>query len=519
MILEYREYEQLPRLAWLARLSRGSGRAVVSHGPWVETNERFFLEGAWDGPFQEGGFDCSLMLMGSGGIADASGVLFCGAAHPLERLFVLEHGDDLLVSSSLVFALTAGEADLDPDHVPYQADFLEFQRGLRHHVGTLPLRGGRRVTVTHMRNVHVDDALHVQVVEKPESPRFDDFADYKSFLIEGMQRFSQNANASERKVQYSPLSTVSSGYDSAACAALSVDFGCTEAVTLTSARPDGGDEGEDDSGAEIARALGLDIREYDRDHYRGLDSLPEAEFVACGDLGQDVVMVAMEHEFPKRFVLSGEHGDTMWSRQWDLRKDTRGARDIARPSCAGCSVMEFRLRVGFIHVPLPCIGATSIPDLKRISQSPEMAPWTLHNNYDRPIARRFLEEKGVARGLFGQTKKAVTVLLNRGELLRERMGDRSYASFRSYLERHRATRSVAIQALYDRKFGFYQLYLRLFRRVNNGLSRLGIAFQVPCPVPRRYWRPPGESSWLFHWGVAQIRDRYRLNESRDPEAQ
>ena len=42
-----------------------------------------------------------------------------------------------------------------------------------------------------------------------------------------------------------------------------------------------------------------------------------------------------------------------------------------------------------------------------VSQSAEMAPYTLGNDYDRPIPRRILESSGVPRELFGMRKKAV----------------------------------------------------------------------------------------------------------------
>lgn len=518
MDLELCQRENLPRLAWLAHLREGERVVRVVHGPWVETRDRFFVEGAWDGPFSEGGFDESLMLMGSGGIAESDSILFCGAAHPLERLFLLRDGANLFVSHSLVFLLRASGSRLDVNHIPYQSDLLDLQKGLRNHVGELPLAEGRKVTVVHFRNVRVDSRLDVEILSKPESPRFRNFAEYKNYLVDGMKAFSDNASAPQRRVQYAPLATVSSGYDSAACAALSLEFGCQEAVTIRSARPETGDGvGLDDSGAEVAAAMGLRTIEFERDAYRSLETLPEAEFVACGDLGQDVSMVVMESALPGRFVITGEHGDTMWSRQWDLGKDKKGARDIVRPDCAGCSVMEFRLRVGFLHVPLPCIAATSIPDVKRICQSEEMKPWTLFNSYDRPIARRLVEERGVARRLFGQSKKAVTVLLNQGAHLRAIMSPSSYASFRGFCQEHAPERDRSNQARYDAMFRLYRIYYRLFARVNRVLSRLGSPWGVPCPIPARFRQPPGEPSFLFHWGVEQIEDRYAEGAVEKPE--
>jgi hypothetical protein len=509
MAFEFREEGSLPKLAWLAVLRKGEPSGRVIHGPWVETHGRFFVEGAWDGAFSDGDFADAQMLMGSGGIALDGSFLFCGAAHPMERLYLLRVADALLISQSLVFTLRAAGLRPDPRYIPYQADLLRFQQGLRHHVGELPLEGGQRITLVHYRNVRVDPDLQVSILEKPAPPRFTDFRDYERFLVEGLRRFRDNAAAPERRVRYTPLATVSSGYDSAACAALSTEIFCEEAATIRSARPeDGGGPAEDDRGTPVAEALGLRVREFERDAYRSLATLPEAEFVACGDLGQDLPIVAMEECLAGRFVLTGEHGDTTWSRNWDLRKDRKDARDIVRPSCTGCSLIEFRLRVGFIHLPLPCVGARSLPDLKRICQSEEMRPWTLFNSYDRPIPRRFVEERGVARHLFGQRKKAVTVLLHRDAALAGLMGPASYEAFRRLQTELAPTRDPATQRHYDRMFGLYRLWSRLFSRVNRVLSRLGIPLGVPCPIPFRFRQPPGEPSYLFHWGFSEIADRY-----------
>lgn len=509
MEFEYTKVESLPRLAWLARLSREGSIVSVTHGPWVEAKRGFFVEGAWDGTFSEGRFANSLMLMGSGGISDEQSVLFCGASHPLERLFLLRDGHNLYISPSLVFLLSASGSRLDINHIPYQADLLQFQRGLRNHIGELPLAEGRSVTVIHYRDVRVREDLDVEFIRKPDSPHFRSFEDYKRFLVDGLKRLSDNASDSTRSVQYSPISTISSGYDSAACAALSLEIGCDRALTIRSARPgESGGVGLDDRGTPVAEALGLKCIEFDRDAYRSQDSLPEAEFVACGDLGQDLPLVAMESELSKRFVITGEHGDTMWSRHWDLRNNKKGARDIVRPDCAGCSMIEYRLRVGFIHVPVPCIAATSLPDVKRIGQSDEMAPWTLGTRYDRPIARRFVEERQVDRQLFGQSKKAVTVLFNNAATLAVDMSPASYASFQDYYRVHSKERDRKNQRIYNIMFQLNRIYLALFSKANRVLSRLGIPWSVYCPIPARFRQPPGQPSYLFHWGVAQIKDRY-----------
>jgi hypothetical protein len=72
---------------------------------------------------------------------------------------------------------------------------------------------------------------------------------------------------------------------------------------------------------------------------------------------------------------------------------------------------EIRLTAGFAQAAVPFIGARCFPDIYRITESDEMVPWRLNNNYDRPIPRRIAEEAGVPREMFGQTKLASIVHL------------------------------------------------------------------------------------------------------------
>jgi hypothetical protein len=74
-------------------------------------------------------------------------------------------------------------------------------------------------------------------------------------------------------------------------------------------------------------------------------------------------------------------------------------------------MQEFRLRTGFVHLPPAFYGWRHHNDLIRISRSPELAPWSLGTSYDRPIARRLVEEAGVPRELFGMKKRAVSVTI------------------------------------------------------------------------------------------------------------
>ena len=86
---------------------------------------------------------------------------------------------------------------------------------------------------------------------------------------------------------------------------------------------------------------------------------------------------------------------------------------IKRLDVAGHGLAELRLVVGFIQLPVPFIGARRKADIVKITESVEMDPWRLRNDYDRPIARRIAEEGGVPRHLFGQSKMGSVVIFHR----------------------------------------------------------------------------------------------------------
>jgi len=104
-------------------------------------------------------------------------------------------------------------------------------------------------------------------------------------------------------------------------------------------------------------------------------------------------------------VFTGHHGDRVWDATGTA--DRYVSEEILRDDLSGLGLCEIRLKSGFIHVPVPFLLCKSIGDLVKISRSTEMDPWRLHNDYDRPIARRIAEAAGVDRQTFGMTKKRV----------------------------------------------------------------------------------------------------------------
>src|SRR5690349_7377840 len=99
---------------------------------------------------------------------------------------------------------------------------------------------------------------------------------------------------------------------------------------------------------------------------------------------------------------------------------------------------EFRLRVGFLHLPVPYLGCVRHEDIHRISNSAEMKDWnTADGKYDKPIPCRLLQEAGVPRRLFGQQKKAVTQpfisVSSDDPPARQVLSEESFADFNAFL--------------------------------------------------------------------------------------
>jgi hypothetical protein len=124
--------------------------------------------------------------------------------------------------------------------------------------------------------------------------------------------------------------------------------------------------------------------------------------------GEDVIMTAFESLLAGTVFFTGFPGGKVWDK--NLPPDDR----LKRRDLSGASLNEFRLRVRFVHLPIPSIGARLNAQLHRIGNSPELAPHSVGGDYDKPIARRMAEEAGVPRHAFGQTKKATSALVHHG---------------------------------------------------------------------------------------------------------
>lgn len=490
----------MPRLLWFAEIKRGSDTVALTHGPWVEASDQRFVEGAWEGSFAASAPSAALVLTGTAGECNAEGIVFSTSTDTLDRLYALRRSDRMWVSNSLALLLATSGEDCDVSYRYYIHDFVTIRHGIREHARAIPTSGGNRVELYYHCNLQVDRDFNLTVRAKPRPPRFTTFREYRNFLTDAVRAVVLNASANERLVKYRPLVGISAGYDSPACAVLAREAGCTKAFTFVRARP-GRAVDELDSGIHIGNILGYQIREFDRERYLTRSDRPEIEFLATGTGGGACMFSSMEDLLKGTIMITGDRGDTLWD-----RNSPRVSEEI-KGGDPGCSLIEFRGRVGFLQLPVPFIGAVNHPDLHRISNSPEMRPWSLERDvYDRPIPRRVAEEAGIPREAFGNAKRAIAQVFHsmdgEHEPLETMLAPQSLSDFRAF---YAAIPSEAKQ----RGIAWHRLMQTVFWKsikVNRALTKLSGLFKR---LSERHQVSPAPNDFTFHWAVHELTARYK----------
>lgn len=496
MRFEFVPCATLPRLAWCAQLRQGSGIARVYHGPWVETHADWFVEGAWTGDFERGELDAALFNLGTGGVLREGRAVFCTQSDMIERLYSVRVGDELCVSNSLVFLLAMTGDEPDPCFpFYYHALRAHFTDGIRRKRKTIHTRMRRRVELHDHCQLAVGPDLRAERIEKPAIPRPASFKEYVALLQDVLASVLENAASPWRqRRRYAGVATVSSGYDSNALAVLLARLGVREAITFFDRTPG------NDSGAEVARRLGLMVDEYDRFGFRTTPAVDEAEFLA-GARGADVVLASCEEQLVGKVLVIGRFGDIVFGLDRSRRlSDFQTTRENVP---GGTTLLEFRLRVGFLNFNPLYAGGLHVAALHAISHSDEMKPWRLGGSYDRPIARRILEEAGIPRGSFGVRKARSAALHLATPAALSEAGRADFESYRRCMPRAGWWRREWQLRLVDLRSSGRKLARRI-----GALSKTGGLVAVSLiPVPRRYDRI-NELDFGMHWGHARLRPRY-----------
>lgn len=396
-VLTIERKDALPPLSWFFCLGE---KALVSCGNSVLTRADGFFEGAWAHNVDSWNFDRVSDVFGSGAHLTPTGWIVVPPSHTLECLYLLQStGNQWSVSNSLTFLLTMTGAQFKISGRQLSESFIHIVDGIAKSPFPIPTDHGILWLLYH-HNAILGQGM--EILPKPIPPTFDSYEGYRQHLQKICSAVARNAGSPERSKRYSLLATISSGYDSPACATIARGAGCTDAITFRTARG-----GLSDEGTDVGHLLGLRVTTVERlrtsERFEGV----EAEFLATGMQAEDFVYTAFADLLPGRVLVTGFHGDKVW----DLHGNPNDV--IKRGDISGSSLGEFRLSSDFVHLPMPFVGAQRHADMVRISNSPEMRPYCIGGAYDRPIPRRIAEDAGVSRKLFGQSKKAVSILLFR----------------------------------------------------------------------------------------------------------
>ncbi|WP_143002391.1 hypothetical protein [Nitrosospira sp. Nl5] len=356
----------------------------------------WFCEAAWDGEFNDGGFDRTDIVAGSGGRKRSGQLVFVSAGNTVDRLVSLNLAGTILVSNSL--ACLAATADLDflLDH-DWHAAFHSIVKGIEHYQSEIPSSRGN-ILLTYYRNL-VWNGHTLRRVEKPRIHRnLSSFECYYDFLVETLHCVHLNSADNSRRYPFQLLTTLSTGYDSPTVTAVAK----TVAPKVRGFTFGGMEEPSTDSGSEIAGYLGVDLDIIDIGKWRD-SANPEVPHIAADCLGEEVQYTAAASILSSRILLTGFHGDVVWGKDID-----HASENFVRGDPSGLSLTEYRLWANFLHCPIPFWGARQSADIVRLSNQQTMHKWDVSGGYSRPICRRIVESSGVPRELFGRKKKAAS---------------------------------------------------------------------------------------------------------------
>jgi len=388
----------LPKLAWVAEVNRSNRIVTLRHGAFVEVRKNFFIEGVWNGPFQSGGFGKTECVFGTGGIIDNESIRFVTSAATTDYLYHVEDRGQVTVSNSLPLLLARIDDALDPRCLDYPEICDSILQGVSDYRRDIPTKRGKIRRLMY-QNLDVSPVQMIET-EKPMSPPFESFKDYRNYLFVNYALIAANARDKARTHPLEICSTQSKGYDSTAMNAIAAPNGIDKVFTIPHAK--------EDDGRAICARLGVPSIPLDRQAFE-CEFEDEALYYCSLHHNQDANLKDMRRHITKvSLLLTGINGDVLWSRE-DKAALTGLDSVIRRGDSGGHGMNELRLVVGFIQLPLPFMGARRKPELVRLTESSDMEPWRVGNAYDRPIPRRIAEDAGIPREWFGQTKMASVV--------------------------------------------------------------------------------------------------------------
>lgn len=492
-MFKYIKEPNIADLSWCSILEKDVKYIKVIHGEGIETFKNFFVEGVWDDSFELGNFEKSTFFMGSGGkivSEEETKIMFSTTSHTLERLYSIKHIDKTYISNSLPLILKTSKIKVDIQYRKYESDFNTILKGINEYKKYIHLEKNLKLNLHYYCNILISDSCEIEIIDKPSVEPFINYDDYKKRLLKSTKQLVTNANSSFRKRTYGLVTTISKGYDAPACAALSKELGCDTALTF-----DKPAHYQLDSGEDIAKKLGYKkIIKKNANDYLENNSLLETEFLSSGELGSGIIFTAFEKEFKHNLVFMGLRGDNIWAKkQSNINNEFRFDDEVFTDS----SMVENRLRVGYSIIPVPLFGASQWKSIHNISTSKEMEKYSVGGNYDRPIPRRMLEEKGISRNMFGMKKTGAGFNYRYDNLnrVKKRMSPHSFESFQTF---YKSNKTYNVSTL---KYMSRYLWSSRKQYINYALNKSNLKYRL-YDEQNDDISNPGAPSYLFPWAIS-----------------
>ena len=475
-----------PKLSWVCILYAKTKRIKVFHGPMVEINENWLVEGVWNREFSSGDFDLTDLFFGSGLRLREKKIVFVSSGSTFDRLLYCDTKDKFFVSNTLPGLLQVSNMRLKDDYRNYTYDSYSIIRGLKNNISAIPT-DNTFITKLYYKNLTFDlrNWNYIET-DKPElSPDFDCYEKYSEYLFNEANNLGKNISCKDRKYKILPLSTISKGYDSCAASVVAKYAGCKKTVTIAKASSVWQSS---DSGKEIAKLLGMQCKEYPRtSHY-----YPDEIALWAGEGRAGILnWTLFDYHKPLTLLFTGCHGEKVWDRVNHDHADPFVRRDTS--SHGFC---ELRLLRGVFQTPVPFWGVKKSGQIKKITHQSDMKRFYLNKDYDKPIARRIVEEHGVPRRIFGMTNKNTSL----ESPFRWPYSNSSQKSFQKYLKKQGIKPLTIFQVKILRFFfTFYQLFY----------INLGKKFGCPDPKTIALNKIPGILN-IYQWANHNLMRYYKL---------
>jgi hypothetical protein len=416
--MKYNPMSSLPKLAWLASLNLETfAELSVFHGSAVECRDTWMVEGVWDGDFSSGNFHTAENFFGSGIRAEHGRVYFVPSSALVDHLFYCVDRERLLVSNSLIALLGFTGAALDDKHDYYSESMSIVKEGIGKY--------NKEFKVIHPEIEQFYQVFYENIIVTKDKISFEcknglheitSYEQYYGLLWNALSYIGDNYKDPNRTIPISAFTTISSGYDSTAVTCLAKKLGVETCFTLRKSASwiRWSAKYAVDDGALAARQLNLNVIHADASPSDITDD--ELYFIStnygksqnnavANEVVHSLVVAYIEQRCSAAVLFTGYRGDKVWD--MNTLEEFLGEGLVQSTSEIGFS--EIRLKSGFINIAVPYILARNIRNIVAISRSEEMKPWSLNNEYDRPIARRIAESSGVGRKAFGMQKKGVAL--------------------------------------------------------------------------------------------------------------